>query len=96
MRGRKPCLIPIYFTGEVRHEEQIEMGQVIGYIFVSQDQVACQFAIWGWCHTLHSGKGSGGRDRLGDRTDTTDTRHIDQCIHWILALQHLFEAAIKG
>ena len=82
-------------TGEVRHEKEIEVGQVVEQAFTGEDDIACQPAIRRRLQTHAIGQGLRGGSRLRHRADAADARCDDQGIVGGLAQQHALEATVE-
>jgi hypothetical protein len=81
-------------AGEVGHEEQIEMCQMVGQVLAGSDQAGGQLPVWRRFVAAQMAQRGGCRMALRDRTDAADARHDDQRIGRRLAVQHLLETAI--
>ena len=88
---RMPGPAGIRRAGEIRHEEQVEVRQVVGQVFRGLDQVPGELAVrWrGQAHRL--GQRRGGSGRLRDRADAADARHDGQRVERGTSQQDLFE-----
>jgi len=93
--GAMPAAAGVVVTGEVGHEEQVEMRQMVGQVFGRQRQVGGQPAVVRRLDVQRIGQREGGGGRLGDRADAADARHQYQRIGRQLALQDLFKAAVQ-
>jgi len=90
---RMPGPAGIGRAGEIGHEEQVEVRQVVGQVFGGLDQMPGELPVRrrGQAHRL--GQRRGGSGRLGDRADAADARHDGQRIERGTPDQDLFEAA---
>ncbi len=93
--GRKVRTIGVFSAGEVRHEEQVEVGEVVAEVLAGQHQVGGQRTVVGLCHAHRGPQRGGGGHRLRHRADAADARGIDQGVARILAVQDLLEAAVQ-
>lgn len=96
LRRLEPRAVGINRAGEIGHEEQDEMGQVVGGVFRRQYQIGDQPAIVGHGDAGDLGQGTGRRHRLRHRTDAADARRDDQGVFRRAPGQDLLEAAIQG
>ena len=90
-----PGVTGVHSTCKVRHEKQVEVGEVIGDVLGRQHQVGRQVAIARHRQSLGVGQRIGRRHRLRDRAYATDTRRDHQRIARVLAGQDLLEAAVQ-
>lgn len=94
-RAPVPAPTGIGGAGEVRHEEEVEMGQVIGRILDRMDQRRHPLARRCRRETHRRAERARCRDRLADRADPADPRRDGQCVAGIAALEHALEAAVE-
>ncbi|EXI77489.1 MAG: hypothetical protein AW10_03678 [Candidatus Accumulibacter appositus] len=92
---RVPGASAIGGAREVGHEEQVEVGQVVGQVFAGQNQLACQTAVDRHLQAGRVGQCGSGGSRLRHRADAADARHDDQSVERMLGNQNLLEAAVK-
>ena len=92
---RVPRFPSIYLTREIRHEEQIEMRQMVGDILRRVDQVDGMLAAWWRLQSHGVGQRLGGGNRLRHRADTADARRVDQRIERRLAIENAFKTPIQ-
>ena len=78
---------------EVGHEEEVEMGEVIGHVFRSVDQGRHGRPRRAGRQPHRGGQRSGGGRRLADRADAADPRSDDQRVARIAAFEDDFQAA---
>ena len=90
-----PGLASVLGTCKVGHEEQVEVGEMIGDILGRQHQVGRQVAVARHRQSLGVGQRIGRCHRLRDRADATDARRDHQRIARVLAGQDLLEAAVQ-
>jgi hypothetical protein len=90
-----PAAAAIGCAGEVGHEEEVEVRQVVRQVLAGEDQIARQAAIRR--HLEAGGCGQRGRRgrRLRDRADATDARYDHQRVERVLGEQDMLEAAIE-
>ncbi len=81
-------------AGEIGHEEQIEMRQMVGQVLAGGDQTGGETAVRRHFVAAQMAQRAGRRMALRDGTDAADARHDDQRIGRRLAGQNLLEAAI--
>jgi hypothetical protein len=94
-RAGVPAPTLVVVAREVRHEEKVEMRQVVGQVFRRQCQVGGQAAVARRRDTGGIGQRQRGGGRLRHRADAADARHQHQRIGRQLALQDLLEAPIQ-
>ena len=70
------------------------MGQVIGQILGSENDVRCMLSVGRHADASQVGQCTCTGHRLRHRTDSANARHIDQGIVRLLAQQDLLEAAV--
>jgi hypothetical protein len=90
-----PGLAGIDAPREIRHEEQIEMGEVVGHILRGVNEIDRKLTIdrHGLVHGLRDGAGGG--DRLRDRADAANARRIDQRVERRLARKDALKSPVE-
>ncbi len=88
-----PVAVDIVGAGKIRHEEEIEMCQVVGQVLRGLHQVPGQAAIPRHLDGAQVGQRRSGSGRLRHRTDTADARHDNQRILRRATDQYLLETA---
>ena len=83
-------------TREVGHEEQVEVGQMVGCVFAGEHQVGQPHAVGGGFDPAGCGQRAGRSNRLGHRANAANAWHIDHGIKRVFGLQDLLKPAIHG
>ena len=91
-----PATVNIGRAGKIRHEEEVEMAQVIGQVFCRLDQMPGQQAVFGRHDAHGTAQGLRRRHRLGNRTDAADARHDAQRIQSGPSDEQLLETPEQG
>ena len=91
--ARKPGPSGIGRAGEIGHEKNVEMGEVVRNILGCDDEIGRNASVGRGGQPLNAGQRQRGRLGLRDRTNAADARRDDQGVARIAALKDALEAA---
>jgi hypothetical protein len=92
---RKPVARAVGIAGKVRHEEHVEMAQMVGEVFAGQHQVGGKLPVLRRHQSGQLTQCTRGRGALCHRADTANTRHDDQGIFGHTPKQHGLESPVQ-